>query len=78
MIKYFLYSDEQIIEKNKVLAQTGKKFEPGFVTIGNRREKFTQLSNTPTMSRFVDSKIIASGEESNFTYTLPKSVEKRS
>ena len=77
MVKYFLYSDEQIKEKNKVLAQTGKKFEPGFVTIGNRREKFTQLSDKPTMQRFVDTRIVTSGEENNFTYSMPKTVSKR-
>ena len=75
---YFLYSDEQIKEKNTILAQTNKQFEPGTVTIQGRKVKFTQLStNADALARFADNKIIASGEESSFTYTKPKSVYKK-
>lgn len=70
---YFLYSDEQIKEKNAVLARASKVFEPGTVVVGGKRVKFTQLSDQPTISRFPDTKIIASGEEKDFTYVKPKS-----
>ena len=74
-IVYFLYSDEQIKEKNEILARTSKKFEPGIVTVQGKKQKYTQLSKDPNaLNRFVDTKIIASGEESNYTYTLPKAV----
>lgn len=76
MNMYFLYSREQITEKNKVLSPQGKKFQPGIVIINNRRVEFTQLSSSPDMPRFIDTKIIASGEVSSFTYTLPKAVLK--
>ena len=76
MNMYFLYSREQITEKNKVLSPQGKKFKPGIVIINNRRVEFTQLSSSPDMPRFIDTKIIASGEVSSFTYTLPKAVLK--
>lgn len=75
--KYFLYSKEQIKEKNTILGKTNKVFEPGVISINGRKEKFTQLSSSPSIDRFVDTKIIASGEESNFTFTLPKAVPKR-
>jgi hypothetical protein len=76
-VKYFLYSDEQIEEKNNVLAQTGRKFVPGVVSVGSSKIKFTQLSDKPTIDRFVDTKIVASGELSDFSYTLPSSESKR-
>ena len=56
-VKYFLYSDEQIREKNLILARTGKTFVPGVITQNGKRVKFTQLSDKPTMQRFVDTRI---------------------
>lgn len=77
-IKYFLYSDEQIKEKNTILGRTGKSFVPGTVTKNGKRYKFSQLSDKPDMgSRFIDTKIIASGELSSFTYTMPTTQIKR-
>lgn len=76
-ISYFLYSDEQIKEKNTILAQSSKVFEPGTVAVGGKKVKFTQLSTSPSMPRFVDTKIVASGELSTFTYTKPKAVVKK-
>ena len=76
MNMYFLYSREQITEKNKVLSPQGKKFKPGVVVVNNRRMEFTQLSSSPDMPRFIDTKVVTSGEISNFTYELPKAVVK--
>lgn len=76
-VKYFLYSDEQIAEKNAILGRSGKSFVPGTVTIGGRRVKFTQLSNSPTMERYIDTKIVASGELNTFTYINPSTSIKR-
>ena len=70
-IKYFLYSDEQIAEKNKILAKSGKKFYPGSVSINGQMRKYTQLSDKPDMPRFVDTKIVTSGELSKITYKPP-------
>ena len=77
-VKYFLYSDEQIKEKNLILARTGKTFVPGVITQNGKRVKFTQLSDKPDIGkRFSDVKVIASGELSNFTYTMPTTEIKR-
>lgn len=77
-MQYFLYSDEQIKEKNAVLAQTSKVFEPGTVVVNGRKVKFTQLSTSPTIPRFVDTKIVASGENlKDFSYVMPKNKSKR-
>ena len=77
-VKYFLYSDEQIKEKNLILARTGKTFVPGVITQNGKRVKFIQLSDKPDIGkRFSDVKIIASGELSTFTYTMPSAEIKR-
>ena len=75
--KYFLYSDEQIKEKNEVMAKAGKYFIPGYVAINGNRVKFTQLSDSPTIPRFVDTKIVAKGELKDFTFTEPSFSIKR-
>lgn len=75
MFVYFLYSDEQIEEKNKILIRTGKKFLPGNVVVNGKRVKYTQIYSSPKMPRFVDTKIVASGEKSTFTYTEPQIVQ---
>lgn len=74
---YFLYSDEQISEKNKVLDATGKKFVPGTVVVNGKRCKFTQLSEQASIPRFIDTKIVASGELSNFIYQEPSTENKK-
>lgn len=69
---YFLYSDEQIKEKNQILSTTNRVFEPGTVVVNGTRKKFTQLSDKPTIPRFIDSKIIAEGYVDQFTFTDTK------
>jgi hypothetical protein len=74
---YFLYSEEQYKEKNTILNKANKIFEPGTVVVNGARKKFTQLSNSSTLPRFIDTKIIAEGNLSQFTYTEPQNVKKR-
>ena len=58
---YFLYSEEQIKERNEILAKENKEFVPGEVYIGTRRIKFSQLSDTDKIDRFIDTKVVAKG-----------------
>lgn len=73
---YFLFSADQIKEKNKILYNTGKVFEPGTVIINGNRKKFTQLSTKPTIPRYIDAEIVAQGIIDNFIYTEPKNTRK--
>lgn len=75
--KYFLYSDEQLKEKTEILAKTGKTFTPGTVVVNGTRQKFTQLSDKPTLGRFIDTKIVAEGYVDKFTFTEPIIAKKR-
>ena len=75
---YLLYSDEQIKEKNKILANCGKQFVPGVVTVQGKRCNFTQISDKPSIDRFIDTKIVASFNNLNeATYTMPRTIAVR-
>lgn len=74
---YFLYSEEQLKEKNKILSKLSKEFKPGIVVVNGKREPYTQLSDKPSIQRFVDCKIVAEGDPKKITYTEPKVEVKR-
>ena len=74
---YFLYSEEQFKEKNEILGKAGKSFESGTVVVNGTRQKFTQLSSTPSLPRFIDTRVVAQGYIDQFIYTEPK-ITKRS
>lgn len=66
---YFLYSEDQYQEKNKILNTMGKRFQPGTVVVNGTRQKFTAISTKNTLARFVDTKVIAEGILGDFIYT---------
>ena len=69
--KYFLYSDEQIKEKNEIYKKVGKVFKAGTVVVNGVRKSFTQLSDNKTIPRCIDTKVIAEGDPNSMTYTMP-------
>ena len=69
---YFVYSGEQIKEKNNILATRNKKFKCGTVVINGQRKQFTQIvTKMSQMNRYVDTRIICEGILGDFTYTNP-------
>lgn len=70
--KYFLYSQDQFNEKNSILEKSNKVFVPGTVVVNGTKKNFTMLSSSQTIPRFFDAKVVAKGDPSNFTYTMPK------
>lgn len=53
-------------------------FVPGTVAVNGRRVKYSLLSDSPSIPRFIDTKIIASGQDlSQFTFTKPSTTIKR-
>lgn len=69
--KYFLYSEVQINEKNQILSKAGKEFVPGTVVVNGKRNKFSQISDSPNMQRYVDTKIVAQGLAEEFAIVMP-------
>ena len=70
--KYFLYSRDQVNEQNQILSNRSKSFTPGVVVVNGVKKQFSQISSSPDMPRFIDTKIVAEGEEKSFTYEKPK------
>lgn len=75
-MKYFLYSQEQLDEKNAILERSNKEFVPGVVVDGGVRKNFTVLSTEPEIPRYFDTEIVAYGDDSTMTYTKPTTVKK--
>lgn len=73
---YFLYSEEQLKEKNNILNKQGKVFVPGTVYVGMSRMSFTQLSDKDHIDRFIDTKIVAKGYKNQMKYDLPKTMRR--
>ena len=73
---YFLYSEEQLKEKNNILSKQGKVFIPGTVYIGMSRISFTQLSEKDHIDRFIDTKIVAKGYKNQMKFDMPKTVRR--
>ena len=71
VIKYFLYSAEQLQMRKQVESKMGKKFKVGHVIVDGIRKPFTELSSS-SKSRFADAKIVAQGDPSLMIYTEPK------
>ena len=74
---YFMYSAEQINQKNEVLKKVGKSFESGTVIVNGVRKKFTHLSNKPIIAGFIDSQVVAQGDIDTFVYTKPQNVTRQ-
>ena len=76
MIKYFLYSQTQFDEKNEILEKSNKEFVPGIVVDQGIKKSFTAISTQPTLPRYFDTEVVASGEESLMTYIKPTIVKR--
>lgn len=71
--KYFIYSSEQLEFMKRMESKMGHTFKVGTVFNKGKRCSFTELSSSPNL-KYSDSKIVAEGEESLFSYTPPRGV----
>ena len=69
--KYFLFSKNYLDEQNSILEKRSKAFKPGIVIVNGLKKQYTHLSTSPTTDRFIDTKIVAEGEESSFKFKAP-------
>ena len=74
--KYFLYSQQQVNDRNSILDKMNKVFLPGTVIINGRKKEFSTLSDKPELPRYNDTRIVAEGDTDNLSYTNPGSVQK--
>lgn len=70
---YFLYSEQQKINRNNVESKLSRTFVPGKVIVNGLRKEYTEMSTRNT-NPFSDVKLIAEGWKSIMKYTEPKVV----
>ena len=68
--KYFIFSSEQLKFRRETELKLGRHFKPGQVIVNGVRTPFTELSDKDK-SRYSDAKVVAYGDISKMTYTLP-------
>ena len=70
---YFVYSIQQVEEDKSINSRVGRKFIPGYVSVGNDRMKYSKILLKTDLekmtSRYPDVNIVAQGVLGNFKYT---------
>lgn len=69
----FVYSQQQINDDKRINERIGRKFDPGFVAIGNTRAKYSKIILNTDLDKmtatYPDTKIVTSGILGNIKYT---------
>ena len=76
--KYFLYSYEYLKSRNIIEEKVGKTFVCGTVIVDGSLKEFNIISDTPTINRYPDARIIAEGDIENIKYTDISTKPRRS
>ena len=76
--KYFLFSNQQVIDKNKIYNKIHKVIVLGRVSYNGEVKEFSTISNTKDLPRYSDSRVIAQGDITTMEYTMPTTKTRRS
>lgn len=76
--RYFLFSKEQIADKNAAYDKVNRKMVLGTVIYNGQTKEYSCLSVTPELPRYTDERIVAEGDITKMKYTLPSTKPKRS
>ena len=76
--KYFLYSYEYLKSRNIIEEKVGKTFVCGTVIVDGSLKEFNIISDTPTINRYPDARIIVEGDIENIKYTDISTKPRRS
>ena len=74
--KYFLYSQQQVNDRNSMLDKINRVLKLGTVITGGKKKEFSALSDKPELPRYSDVRVIAEGDTENMSYVMPSSVQK--
>ena len=77
MYGYFLFSQQEVNDKNELYDRMSRKLQLGTVIYNGRKKEFSSLSDKPELPRYIDVRIVAEGETDKMTYTMPRSVQKK-
>ena len=76
MFKYFLYSSEEVNDKNVLYDRMNRVMVLGTVIYNGKKKEFSSMSDKPELPRYSDVRIVAEGDIENMTYTMPTSRQK--
>lgn len=76
MYKYFLYSQQEVNDKNELYDRMNRVLILGTVIYNGKKKEFSSMSDKPELPRYSDVRIVAEGEIEKMTYTMPKSGQK--
>lgn len=77
MYGYFLFSQQEVNDKNELYDRMSRKLQLGTVIYNGRKKEFSSLSDKPELPRYTDVRIVAEGETDKMIYTMPRSVQKK-
>lgn len=77
MYAYFLYSQQQVDDKNELLDKMNRKLQLGTVIYNGKKREYSSMNDKPELPRYADVRIIAEGDTDKLVYTPPRSVQKR-
>ena len=71
--RYFIFSQKQYNERLEAERKLGKTYIPGKVMVHGVYRDFTEISTTPSNSRYADGKLITEGYLDSVKYIINKS-----
>jgi hypothetical protein len=66
---YFLYSSSYVADRNNIENKVGKRFIPGNVIVNGVRKEYSMISESATINRYSDIRVVAEGILSEMKYT---------
>ena len=71
--RYFIFSQKQYNERVDAKNKLGKQYIPGKVMVRGAYKDFTEISTSPSNSRYADGKLVAEGYLDELRYIMNKS-----
>lgn len=71
--RYFIFSQKQYNERVDAENKLGKQYIPGKVMVRGAYKDFTEISTSPSNSRYADGKLITEGYLDELKYIMNKS-----
>ena len=62
MYAYFLYSQQQVDDKNELLDKMNRKFQLGTVIFNGKKREYSSMSDKPELPRYADIRIVSEGD----------------
>lgn len=65
---FFMFSVTDMNRRKEIESKLGRKYEPGKVRVKGDYKPFTEILSDPSLSKYPDAIIVASGEKETMKY----------